>query len=111
MGRRRSGGDGHWMSQVIAKAEQSKGVSGESFRSGGVFNKTAQLTSDFIAGDRGGSPSQSLKINKPKGKVQVKDALTYASKINQPKKKLTGAKPASAVAGALGSSSGGSVRL
>ena len=55
--------------------------------------------------------AQSLKIAKEKAPQQKKKPLSLAKTVATPKKKLTGAKPASAVAGALGSSSGGSVRL
>ena len=120
MGTRRS--KGSWVKRVVDTAhgrdtatrpaqDGSFGVSGSGTGFRGVFNKTAQLTSDFIAGDRGGSPSQSLKIAKEKAPEQKKKPLSLAKTVATPKKKLTGAKPASAVAGSLGSASGGSVRL
>jgi len=55
--------------------------------------------------------AQSLKITKQQTSEKKKKPLSLAKTVATPKKKPTGASPASAVAGALGSASGGSVRL
>ena len=112
------------LKEHMAKQKEAfQGLSGSGTGFRGVFNKTAQITRDMIQGGRksrsfveGAAQSnpalaQSLKIAKEKAPQQKKKPLSLANTVTTPKKKLTGAKPASAVAGALGSSSGGSVRL
>ena len=67
----------------------------------------------FVEGAAKSNPAlaQSLKISKQQAPETKKKKVSLAKPSVTPKKKAAGASPASAVAGGLGSSSGGSVRL
>ena len=100
MGRRR-----HEGRLSFAKGlDPKKGIptSGKGFR--GIFNMTSQITQGLLEGDR-------LKIAKQQTPQQKKKPLSSEKTMVSSKKKATGKSPTSAIAGNLGSASGGSVRL